>query len=351
MKYVWMILLYPFSLLYGCLVECRNYFYRKGLYRSFASPFFSVGIGNLTVGGTGKTPHIEYFIRYFGKEHQLATLSRGYGRRTKGFLLAEASMSASDVGDEPWQFFLKFGKQVKVAVGEKRVPAANQLYRLFPQLDLLLLDDVFQHRAIKPDFLILLCDYNRPFFKDFPFPAGRLREFRQGARRADQVIVSKCPADFGKKERDQFRQQIQRYAPDVPVAFSTFRYGEPVSIFSASSWPSQWLLVTGIAQPAPLVQHLQGRQSLAAHIHYPDHHEFTLRDAEEVLQRYQALRDKDAGILLTEKDFARLNEEVKTAWKALPVFYLPITVEFLEGEALMQEKMQLAWKKREVKSD
>ena len=258
-KGVLTVILYPFSVLYGSIISIILFLYEKGIYTQSATPIFSIGIGNITVGGTGKTPHVEFLISKFRERYRIATLSRGYGRKTKGFLAVNNKLGPNEVGDEPWQFFLKFGSAIKVNVGEKRVEASQQIHTLFPEVDLLLMDDVFQHHAVRADFSILLCDYTNPFFNDFPFPAGRLREFRSGAKRADVIIVSKCPAFLSATEQKDFRTSLHKYAPEVAVFFSTFIYGSYTPVFqsSISIIPTQWLLVTGIANPKPLQKHLQ----------------------------------------------------------------------------------------------
>ncbi|MDF2457069.1 MAG: lpxK [Cytophagaceae bacterium] len=346
MKVILMVLLYPFMLMYCLLIEIRSCLYNKGVFKVSKTPVFSIGVGNITVGGTGKTPHIEYFIRKFLGTHTIATLSRGYGRKTKGFLPVEETLSSEKVGDEPWQFFLKFGQQVRVNVGERRVEAAEKIHLLYPHVNLLLMDDVFQHRAVQPDFSILLCDYTRPFFHDYPFPSGRLRELRKGAQRADAIIVSKCPYNMTMKERTSFMRQILKYAKDVPIAFSAFAYGEVIPVFNTATKPSRWLLVTGIARPQPLVLHLQKEKTLLEHIQYPDHHYFSEKESYEVMKAYQKLADKEAGILITEKDYARLSTVTKELWKDLPLFYIPIAVEFIEGEDLLLQNIQRAMDRR-----
>lgn len=347
MKTIFVVILFPFAHIYGFFVEIRALLYDYKLFKSSKSPCFSIGIGNITVGGTGKTPHIEYFIRKYRDKHT-ATLSRGYGRKTKGFLAVNEQMNASLAGDEPWQFFLKFGTTVKVNVGEKRAPAAEKIHDLYPDVELLLLDDVFQHRAIQPDFMILLCDYNRPFFYDYPFPAGRLREFRKGARRANAIIVSKCPDELTAQERSLFIQKLNQYAPGVAVAFTRFDYAQLVPVNPAQTVPLHWLLVTGIAQAQPLVEHLQTQDSLLAHLEYADHHILTKEESQHVVYTFHNLPEAEKGILITEKDYARLNAVTKDLWKDIPVYYIPIEVRFIEGEDLLLQKIKYAMNSKAV---
>jgi len=338
--------LYPFSAIYGCIVGLIQLGYARKIFASKKSPVFSIGIGNITVGGTGKTPHIEFLIDQFLGKHAIATLSRGYGRKTKGFMAVTDQLGSAEVGDEPWQFFLKFGNRVKVNVGEKRVEAAEMIHTLYPSVDLLLMDDVFQHHAIQADYSILLCDYTNPFFKDYPFPAGRLREFRRGAKRANAIVVSKCPVLLSELEKDYFRHSLQVYAPDVKVFFSTFVYGEVVPVFSSKYIPTRWLLVTGIANPKPLCVYLEDQQALLKHLEYADHHDFSNQELEEIIRTYKGLAVSDAGVLMTEKDYARLNNAAKVILKDIPLFYIPITVKLLENEALFWQNIEASWKDR-----
>ena len=335
--------MFPFSVVYGFIVWLIELSYAQGICTSRKSPVFSIGVGNITVGGTGKTPHTEFLIDQFLGKHTIATLSRGYGRKTKGFLAVTDQLGPAQVGDEPWQFFLKFGSRVKVNVGEKRVEAAEKIHALYPSVDLLLMDDVFQHHAIQADFNILLCDYTNPFFKDYPFPAGRLREFRSGAKRADVIIVSKCPCSLSETEKQYFRKALHRYAPQGEVFFSAFVYGEAVPIFKTTiNTPSSWVLVTGIANPKPLRQHLEHHNALLKHLEYADHHNFSDQELEEIVSTYKGIKASNAGVLLTEKDYARLTEAAKNILKDVPLFYIPITVQLLEYEDLFWRKIMLA---------
>ncbi|MBC7487717.1 MAG: tetraacyldisaccharide 4'-kinase [Cytophagaceae bacterium] len=337
--------LYPLSILYGCVMVLRNILYDTGFFKKQFAPIFSIGIGNITVGGTGKTPHVEYLIKHFFNK-KIAILSRGYGRKTKGFLAVDSTMGASQVGDEPWQFFLKYGKYIHVNVGEKRVLAAQKIHELYPEVDTLIMDDVFQHRAIQADYSILLCDYNFPFYKDYTFPAGRLREFRCGAKRADIIVVSKCPASISLEEKNTFRKKINSYAPGIPIAFSSLSYMEVRPLGNSDNIPQKWLLVTGIANPKPLVSYLKSQNSLLKHIAYSDHHDFSYSESLDVINAYYSLNERNAGILITEKDSARLNKETIKLWKDLPLFFIPVEVELLEGEELLLQNIAQAMNRR-----
>jgi tetraacyldisaccharide 4'-kinase len=336
-------LLLPFAVLYGLIVRSIQFLHNSGLYKKTRTPMFSIGIGNITVGGTGKTPHVEFLISKYKERFKIATLSRGYGRNTKGFIPVTKKLGPNAVGDEPWQFFLKFGDNVKVNVGEKRVAASQKIHTLYPDVDLLLMDDVFQHHAVQADFSILLCDYTNPFFKDYPFPAGRLREFRSGAKRADAIIVSKCPANLLDSEKAYFVTSLSKYAPAVPVFFSTYHYGSYIPVFeTTANVPSKWLLVTGIANPKPLENHLREVNAFEGHLEFADHHAFTDKELSLVVSTFHALKAQDKGVLLTEKDYARLSNNAKSILSALPVYYVPIEVKFLGNENELLQKIDIA---------
>ncbi|NJL11929.1 MAG: tetraacyldisaccharide 4'-kinase [Microscillaceae bacterium] len=239
MKLLWRMLMYPLTFLYCTITSIRNYLYDRGYWKSFSFDLPVISVGNLTVGGTGKTPHIEYLIRFLQAQYELSTLSRGYGRKSRGFRLAQPHDNAQSLGDEPFQLYQKFGTRIGVAVGEDRVAAIPHLLQERPQTQIVLLDDAFQHRPIAPQLNILLTDYGRLFYQDFPFPSGRLRESRRGARRADVIIVSKCSASLSEAEKTRIQENIGAYArKDVPVFFTTIAYESPrAAAFSAQQTP------------------------------------------------------------------------------------------------------------------
>jgi tetraacyldisaccharide 4'-kinase len=289
-------------------------------------------VGNLTVGGTGKTPHVEYLIRLLKDHMPLATLSRGYGRQTKGFIIADEQASASTVGDEPMQFFRKFGSQVGVVVGEKRVPAIQRIIQIYPQTEAILLDDAFQHRAVSPSFSILLSDYNRPFYQDYTLPSGRLRESRTGARRADMIIVSKCPDHLKDTEQAAITNRIGKYSrTGVPVYFTGIHYGKPLPYYIHSTFAPRILLVSGLANPLPLEKYVQSTYQLLHHIVFKDHHAYTSQDVLHIQESFY--QHKADVILTTEKDYVKLVQPaLKSLVATLPFYYLPIEVCFLFGQ-------------------
>lgn len=325
-------LLWPFSTFYGALTSVRNHLYEAGGWPSRRAPLPTLSVGNLTVGGTGKTPHVEYLVGLLGTRFRLATLSRGYGRHTRGFRLADATDTAQTLGDEPMQMHQKFGGRVVVAVGEKRVEALQRLHERHPDRQLVLLDDAFQHRALRPDLNLLLTDYHRPFYADDPFPGGRLRERRSGADRADAVIVTKCPVELGAAERGTIDGHIRRYArPGVPIFYSTLAYGTPVALGGGGSWAEPVLLVSGLANADSLEAYARQAFQLTEHRRFPDHHAYTAADWQRV--RATAHRRGARGVLTTEKDAVKLKSLLPPHELAdCPVFYLPITVTFLFGD-------------------
>ncbi|MEJ8802276.1 tetraacyldisaccharide 4'-kinase [Pontibacter sp. H249] len=329
------LLLWPFAVLYGAVTSLRNQFYNKGILKSTSFELPVIAVGNLTVGGTGKTPHVEYLIRLLQK-YNLATLSRGYKRKTKGFILADATSTAAQLGDEPYQYYQDF-PGISVAVSESRVEGVQKLRRLVPDIEVVVLDDAMQHRAIRPSFMIMLTDYNRPFFKDFILPAGLLRESRSGAARADVVVVSKCPQHMSHSEMEKYTSSIRKYTTAAaPVFFSTFRYGAPVSIGAASQLSKSIILLTGIANPAPLKEYLAtaGYQVVKV-FSFPDHHTYSLQDVAQVKSYLEKHKNQIISIITTSKDAVKLTAgELADATKTLDLFYLPIQVSFLKDAAL-----------------
>ncbi|MBU1820298.1 MAG: tetraacyldisaccharide 4'-kinase [Bacteroidetes bacterium] len=312
-------------MLYSLGVQIRNFLFNKSLRRSQPAAQFSIVVGNLTVGGTGKTPMIEYLIRRLKKDNQVVTLSRGYGRKSRGFQLATAASTAADIGDEPLQYYEKFGKDCKIAVCEDRVYGSNQLKKLFPEAQLLLLDDAFQHRQLRPDLSILLNDYHRPFYEDEPFPGGRLREPRRGAVRADAIVTTKCPTTLEQSEKDQIVGSIRRYAaPNTPVFFSSISYGEICAFGHTQPPPHSVMLVAGIAQPEPLVAYVRENFELSQVQLFPDHHSYTLAEVVALAERIK----NEELILTTEKDKVKLRPLAQEAGVLHKFAYLPIRVDF-----------------------
>ena len=324
------VLLFPFAILYNLVTGLRNRLYDQGSKPSTKFDLPVIGIGNLTAGGTGKTPLTEYLIRLLARNYLVATLSRGYGRSTKGFRMAQPTDSASTLGDEPFQFFLKFGDRVKVAVGEERALAIPNILNLHPNTEVILLDDAFQHRRVIPSLNILLTDYHRPFYEDFLLPAGRLRESRAGAGRADIVIVTKCPAEITDEEMIDMEKSIREFA-ERPVFFTQIRYGNPTPLGRTElKIGDQIVLLSGISNSQPLEHYVSQNYKLKKHFNYSDHHSYTVADIER-LSRFMK-NHPSASILTTEKDKVKLAAaEFESKIQGLSIFYLPIEVEFIKN--------------------
>ena len=221
-------LLFPFSLIYYFLTQFRNWLFEKGIFKSFSFDRVVISVGNLTVGGTGKTPMTEYLTEMLQEDYNLAFLSRGYKRKTRGFRIAEATDDATTIGDEPYEYYRKFNKISTVAVGEDRALSIPKILLKHPEVEVILLDDGFQHRSVKPDINILLTDYGRLFYKDWLLPTGNLREARVNALRAEMVVVTKCPEDIGQDERQEISSRVRKYTrTSAPVFFSKIKYKDP----------------------------------------------------------------------------------------------------------------------------
>lgn len=259
--------------------------------------------------------------------YETVTLSRGYGRQTTGFRLAQASDTAATIGDEPLQLFRKYGHRVRVCVGERRADAIQTIQQRFPATRLVLLDDAFQHRAVEPHTNLLLTDYNRPFYADHPFPAGRLRERRHGASRADAVIVTKCPLDLPVATQQTIAQAIRQYShPEVPVFFAGLRYARPLRFADRqpTDLPGPVVLVSGLANADSLEEYVRTSYDLRHHHRFPDHYPYTRADLDRLVQDLPG----GAVLLMTEKDWVKLDALLTPAERAQwPLYYLPVRME------------------------
>lgn len=328
MKQLLTILLYPFAILYNLITRFRNHLYNLSLKPSIGFDLPVICVGNLTVGGTGKTPHIEYLIRLLKKTTKVATLSRGYGRKTRGFLLAEEAPTAGDIGDEPMQFYQKYGQEIVVAVGEQRAFAIPSILQSYDDTEVILLDDAYQHRKVRPSFNILLTDYNQAFYRDFLLPAGRLRESRIGAKRASTIIVSKCPDQLNTDEQASISQAIRKYsAENTPIFFTGIRYGKPISLNKKNTDFGDVMLLTGIAKAALFKSHVNEHYQLIDHLELADHVSYSTSVIDTIIKRFGALKGKNSVILTTEKDAVKLMEIPQLV--DLPICYIPIEVYFL----------------------
>jgi tetraacyldisaccharide 4'-kinase len=327
------ILLLPFALVYWFFVFVRNLLYDKKVLSSTSFALPVICIGNLSVGGTGKSPMVEYLLDILKDKYQLATLSRGYKRKTKGYALANDTTTALEIGDEPMQFHLKF-PGVAVAVGEERIEAIPQLLHDRPATQAIILDDAFQHRAIKAGLNILLTEYGNLYTNDFFLPTGDLRDQRSSAKRADMIIVTKCSPDLSQAEKEKIRNEIKPL-PHQQLFFTTITYGQPYHITTSReiklTESTEVLLVTGIANPKPLKKVLEEQCSTYYMMNFPDHHIYTIDDLKEIIKKYDAIEATEKIILSTEKDAVRLNK-FNNEIADLPLFIIPVKHRFLFGE-------------------
>lgn len=328
----WRKIFFPFSILYAMALTIRNKLYDWGVFRSVAFETPIICVGNISTGGTGKTPHIEYLIKLFkdgGK--RVATISRGYGRKTRGFILAQAAHTTTDIGDEPLQFKSKF-QEITVAVDEKRVNAISILLHQSPKPDVILLDDAFQHRAVSPTLSIVLTDYNNPYYEDYILPAGNLREPISGADRADAIVVTKCPPIISDLEMQSIRKKISPTQNQV-VFFSTISYSRPVPVFADNVkgfFGSEFILVAGIAKTTLFIEHIASLGKICKQYIFPDHHEFTEDELKEIIAFYS--KNKNATtIITTEKDAMRL-KKFASLFSGISIYYIPIAVQFLQSQ-------------------
>lgn len=329
--------LYPAALLYQAVTSLRNKLFDRGWLRSKSFAVPTICIGNLAVGGTGKTPHTEYLIRMLQSQGLcVATLSRGYKRKSRGFLLADGKSNATLLGDEPMQMKQKF-PQARVSVCEDRCRGVEKLLKLTaPPVDVILLDDAFQHRYLKAGLNILLTDYHRLLCDDFLLPAGTLRESASGKERADIVVVTKCPDDIKPIDFNIIGKKLHLY-PFQQLYFSTMRYGALRPLFGQA--PHSWqgdeevLLLTGIAHPEPMVEYLQPRVKRIVPLHFPDHHAFNGTDMKQIASSFQALPPETRVLVTTEKDATRLMCH-NLSDKALKerCYALPIEIEILQNQ-------------------
>ncbi len=312
-------ILFPFALLYGWITQFRNFLFDKGILKSYSFDIPIIAVGNLTVGGTGKTPQIEYLLRLLSEHYSVATLSRGYKRKSKGFILAGDKDDATTLGDEPFQMHLKF-PTIQVAVDANRKNGIEQLLSLKNKPKVIVLDDAFQHRKVKAGLYILLTTYDELYCDDWMLPTGNLRENKGGANRADVIIVTKCPASLSESDKIRVRKKLRI---DKPLFFSTISYDD--SVYSLDSVKSVTeiklkpkLLIAGIAKPEPFFKYLKNENDDI--MKFPDHHHFTDKDINTIKNR--------AGnkcIITTEKDFVRLKDFIQKE----SLFYLPIKTKLL----------------------
>lgn len=327
-------LLLPISLLYGMIIWLRNWLFDKNIFRSSSFNFPVICVGNLAIGGTGKTPMTEYLLTLLKDKYQVATLSRGYKRKTKGFAIATTSTTALDIGDEPMQFHQKF-PEVTVAVGEERLVAVPQILHDRPETELIILDDAFQHRSIQAGLNIILTDFNNLYTRDFMMPAGDLRDTRSSAKRADIIIVTKCPANLSVDEKEKIIIELKPISTQK-VYFTEIIYSPPLHLFSRKELrdlsSKHCLLITGIANPQPLKEFLNKITPGYDMLRYADHHIFSSDDLRDIIKGYEKMPFSQKIILTTEKDSVRL-VKYEAELKVLPIYVIPVAHRIMFGEA------------------
>lgn len=334
-------LLKPLSWLYGAVTDVRNWMFDKGILPSEEYDVPVVSVGNITVGGTGKTPHVEYIVSMLAMDYNIAVLSRGYKRKTKGFLLANSTSTPESIGDEPLQIYRKFGMRVKVAVCEDRRRGIKELLRQYPQIQLIILDDAFQHRYVVPKVSVLLMDYNRPIYEDHLLPWGRLREKPIHINRADMVVVTKCPAGLSPLEYRLVSKKLD-LMPYQKLYFSTYNMGgllpvfpddEPYNVNLGSLTNRDTvMLVTGIANPRGFVRYFKNYPFKRVVSHFPDHHSFSRDDLNRLREKFDKTPGERKLIITTEKDAVRFAHNPYFPASLKPFcFYLPIGVNMIPG--------------------
>ena len=309
-------ILFPFAVLYGFITSIRNFLFDKGILKSTSFDIPVIAVGNLSVGGTGKTPQIEYLIRLLSDKYKVATLSRGYKRKSEGFVLADATSNAETLGDEPFQFYQKF-PNIQVAVDANRTNGITQLLSQKEKPEIILLDDAYQHRKVKAGFYILLTSYGDLYADDFMLPTGNLRETRSGANRANIIVVTKCPKDLSNQNQEEIRLKLnvkssqQIYFTFIDYDNTIYSKEEKINVNEIKSEAK--ILLAGIAKPKPFFDYLKNENDEC--LTYPDHHHFSDSDLDEI-------QDKANGkkIITTEKDYVRLKDSKLVS----QLYYLPI---------------------------
>lgn len=312
------------------VTSIRNWFFDIGILKSTSFNIPVIAVGNLSVGGTGKSPQIEYLIRLLKEDYKIAVLSRGYKRSTKGFQLVNDTHTAEDVGDEPLQFYTKFKNDVIVAVDADRTNGIKQLLTSDNPPELVLLDDAYQHRKVTASSYILLTKYKDLYADDFLLPTGNLRESRRGAKRATVIVVTKCPENLSEVAQEKIVRKLN-LKPNQKVFFTTIVYDENLKgtekLTITNLQQKEVLLVTGIANPTALLSFLQEKNVNYTHLNFPDHHNFTNQDIKNIKKSFKELSSQQKVILTTEKDYMRLKDKIH------PLTYISIQSDFIKNKA------------------
>jgi tetraacyldisaccharide 4'-kinase len=343
-------ILYPFAVLYSLATTWRNHLFDIGSKKSTSFLVPVIVVGNLSVGGTGKTPAVEFLLRHLKSIFSLAVVSRGYKRKSSGFLLASDATHPWELGDEPFQLYQKFGADVTIAVGESRALAIPQVLAERPQTNLIILDDAFQHRYVQGDLYLLLTTYQKPFFTDRILPLGTLREDPKGANRADAVIVTKCPEGIEGEEKKDYAEKINRYTRSgIPVFFASIRYGVPMQISEGDHFlAGSVIVVSGIASNTGLLEEAKRRFEVLEVLEYPDHHHYRQSDLDVISNLFLKHKEKFPILLTTEKDAVKLKvPEFLPFWTEIPIFALPM--EMCLAEEDLQRLMEMIFEKVKIK--
>ena len=329
-------LLLPLAFLYGIIIWCRNFLFDKKIFKSASFNFPIICVGNLAVGGTGKTPMTELLAEFLLPQYQTATLSRGYKRKTKGFAIANENSTAIEIGDEPMQFHQKF-PSLTVAVGEERLVAIPQLLHQKPATEVIILDDAFQHRSVTAGLNIILTEYKNLYTRDLMLPAGDLRDIKASIKRAHIIVVTKCKANIDDEEKNAIIKEINPL-PQQQVFFTEIIYGQPYHLFNHSKTniddTTDILLLCGIANPKPLKEFLNMHTRSYDMLRYADHHIFSSTDLQDIKKQFEKISSPNKLIITTEKDAVRLQKFEKEL-SAYPIFALPVKHHFLFGQQQM----------------
>lgn len=336
------IFLYPFSLVYGMITGIRNFLYNSEILKSVEFPLPVICVGNITVGGTGKTPHTEYIADLLRKNFKVATLSRGYKRKSKGFRIATSGASVSEIGDEPMQMFQKL-QDVLVTVDRNRINGVKKILNANPETEVIILDDAFQHRSITPGLTILLSDFERLIMRDHMLPYGNLRESIGNMRRADIILITKSPENISPIQRRIIVKEINK-APYQNLYFTSFAYKKAVPVFPedfentedplvGNKGEKGIVLITGIANPQPFKEYLLRNFEEIIHLSYPDHYRFRVEDFDTIQNSVNNLKSARKYVITTEKDAVRLREFTNIAGSFKKLFYyIPVGVIFLNDD-------------------
>ena len=341
------ILLFPLALVYWLIIWVRNKLYDNNIFKSSGFGLPLISVGNLSVGGTGKSPMVEYIVALLYKKYRVATLSRGYKRKTKGYSLANGNTTALEIGDEPMQFHVKF-PGIAVAVGEQRIEAIPQLLHDRPETECIILDDAFQHRAIKAGLDILLTEHDNLFVYDFYLPTGDLRDLKSSYKRAEIIVVTKCNPDLSLQAKKNIIE-IVKPLPHQKIFFTAIEYGSCYHLVNKNLFNlnaiTEVLLLTGIANPKPLKKWVEEYSKTYTIAEYTDHYIFNIDDLKEIITRFEAIESKEKIILTTEKDAVRL-AKFANELKELPVYVIPVRHHFLFDEGkLFNETVETFIKK------